>query len=578
MRKCHLFSLLSLFLLLPASIIWAQTITSQKGLTTAVFTTQYGAVKIYLPDDIRPGDVISGTVVAEPEGRNARQTEKNLAELIKYSVGIDGNKFPVKPGSSAFNWLVHQEKKLTSPLELLHVSGYKAGQLTLQFMELPVKMPASPEKCFIPPHALTAAPLKIPGPFDGDMATTQCSLNNQPMPILAESPRSCVVSYPTGGSGINNLQVKENGQQRCARDVSGVQLNVSAGKLDLQRGEKTYVDVSITGLQGIPDTCTLTVTNATPTVVTMSPSNNVVIPLIPDSLSGGTFNRRFDIKSNRAGGFVVNVDLSMVEDWLNPYPDEDPSDNCNCSVKASIVKRTFINPRHTFSALAQKSCTGGQHCGEGTMSWMWEIAAGNENAEIVDDSRSKAIVTIQPKNSGKFILKLFAMNTCGDGTFCVDQAFCNENGDEVNNPAEEGKTEEPRQPTEPQKPKDPSSSCACDAGCSIKKTATNGNEVSYSVEVKALCVGTYGSGSTRSICTAGAPVYKWSIGPSGKDVAEIVGKTDGESVKVKHKKEGNYTLYVKGEVVCSDGTICEFICNWEQSIPPFLLSKPVCHR
>lgn len=44
-----------------------------KGLTTAVFPTQYGIVKVNLPDDIRPGDMISGTVVAESKGNNAKQ-------------------------------------------------------------------------------------------------------------------------------------------------------------------------------------------------------------------------------------------------------------------------------------------------------------------------------------------------------------------------------------------------------------------------------------------------------------------------------------------------------------------------
>jgi hypothetical protein len=69
---------LSLFLLVIASKTRAQTISSQKGLTTAVFPTQYGDIKVFLPDDDRPGDVKSGTVVAEPIGNNAWQTNKIL--------------------------------------------------------------------------------------------------------------------------------------------------------------------------------------------------------------------------------------------------------------------------------------------------------------------------------------------------------------------------------------------------------------------------------------------------------------------------------------------------------------------
>ncbi|HRB40989.1 MAG TPA: hypothetical protein PKX86_09805, partial [Bacteroidia bacterium] len=65
MRKLlHFSALLSLFLLVPASIIWAQKISSEKGLTTATFNTPNGVIKVYLPDDIRQGDIISGTVVS----------------------------------------------------------------------------------------------------------------------------------------------------------------------------------------------------------------------------------------------------------------------------------------------------------------------------------------------------------------------------------------------------------------------------------------------------------------------------------------------------------------------------------
>ena len=569
MRKCYLLTVLSLFLLVPTSIIRAQTISSQKGLTTAVFPTQYGNVKILLPDDIRKGDVITGTVVLEPQGNNARQTERNLAELVKFSVSIDGNKYAVPEKSTPFKWLVAMDRQLNCPIELLHVSGNKAHELTYQLKPTGTENPPHRANCVIPSHALTATPMRITGSFDGDLSNTKCSLNNQPMETLAESPRACIVSFPGNAGGPNRMQVNEKGKELCNKQVSGVQLNVAAGKLNLRKGENTYVDVTITGLQGLQDTCMLTVINGTPGTVNLLPSNNVVIPLIPDSVKSGTYSKRFDIQSTRTGGFVVNVDFSIPEYYEHPFPDDNAEKVCNCTITVSGVKRTIHNPRPTFQALVQKSCTGpaGQ-CGIGTVTYSWNIAAGKENADIADVSHTKPIVTIQPKNAGKFILQLTATNTCADGTSCTDVKYYNENGDEVGNPADEGRTDEPRQPTEPQKPKDPSSSCACDAVCDIKKTGTDGNEVSYAVDVKAICVGTHGSGSSRSICTAGKPTYKWSIGKSGKDVAEIIGKAEGESVKVKHKKEGSYTLYVNGEVVCSDGTICEFVCSVEQTIPP----------
>ncbi len=86
---------------------------------------------------------------------------------------------------------------------------------------------------------------------------------------------------------------------------------VSAGKLNLRRGEKTYVDVTVSGLQNLRDTAILSLNNLTTDVVAMQPANSIVIPLAPDSIGAGTYNRRFDIQSIKTGNFIVNVNLDL---------------------------------------------------------------------------------------------------------------------------------------------------------------------------------------------------------------------------------------------------------------------------
>lgn len=51
----------------------AQIISSEKGLTTAEFILSEGKIKIYLPEDIRQGDHISGTVVMEAAGNTEKE-------------------------------------------------------------------------------------------------------------------------------------------------------------------------------------------------------------------------------------------------------------------------------------------------------------------------------------------------------------------------------------------------------------------------------------------------------------------------------------------------------------------------
>ena len=287
----------------------SQTITSQKGLITAVFNTSSGRIKVYLPDDIRPGETFSGRIITEPFGKNARQTGNNLAELKKYSISISSEKYSVD-NDKPFQFLLHTDRLIAVPIELINVSGIKTGELIIQVAAQ--KNQASPSgQCIIPTHALSGSPLQITGPFDGDASNTKCSLNNKPIEVLAESPRQCVILYPSDAKEIQTLTVTEKNQPECVQKISGVQMQVSAGKLSLQKGEKTYIDVSISGLQNLPDTAVLTLDNITMNIVAMQPMNHVVIPLPPDSVGSGIFNKRFNIQSIKTGDFTVNVNLDL---------------------------------------------------------------------------------------------------------------------------------------------------------------------------------------------------------------------------------------------------------------------------
>lgn len=58
------------------------------GLTVVTFTVNPGTIKVYLPDDMRAGDTISGTVIAEPNGQTPEERAKNKAGLQDYVVAI----------------------------------------------------------------------------------------------------------------------------------------------------------------------------------------------------------------------------------------------------------------------------------------------------------------------------------------------------------------------------------------------------------------------------------------------------------------------------------------------------------
>ena len=492
MKKNFILIILTLSLLISVLMTRAQNISSQKGLTTALFTVAQGNIKIYLPDDIRPGDMISGRIIAEPIGKNEKQLAKNLVELKKYSIGFNGEKFPVDNAGKGFQCLINKDRPMTGVMELMNATGTKAGECVIPSQQKNDQKPASLQ-CSIPTHALCGSPLRITGPFDGNLGTTQCSLDNKPLEVLAESPRQCITSYPPNAGGLQTLTVQENAKPLCSKNISGVEMNLSAGELDLVKGQKTYIDVKITGLQNLPAPAILTLNNITTEVVVMRPSNNIIITLAPDSVKDGTFNRRFDIQSIRSGGFTINVNLDLPDVMMEKAPVNNNNNNkkCNCSITAWPALRYTTNSGHSFGAVIVKSCNG-QDCSEKNLAKKWEIVSGENNADITKVNDEKGYVTVKPKNAGSFVLKFSATLTCSDGSSCTAVKFINERGNEVPAVGDGEKPDEPKVLIVPDIPKIPTTDSIPHDGKVCPRTVTANSLPKMDGGLK---LGTFGSGT-----------------------------------------------------------------------------------
>jgi len=284
----------------------AQTVSSHKGLTTAVFNLQQGKIKIYLPDDIRPGETISGTVATEPAGESEKEKIRNKESLEKYTVhlldAVSGKeelfrffRFSTKSSSPSITLSLNNKTVSTAVIPMNNITG-------------------NPGRLSLPAHILTAAPARITGPFDGDAANTRCRIDGVAMEILAESPRQCIIKIPDAASGPHIVAVFEN-NKTTEKTVSAVNIDVNAGKLNLQKGEKTYVDVTITGLQNLPSDAILTCVNTTTAVVTMTGGESQLITIAPANVSAtGTFNKHFELQSTKTGSFSVTVNLDLPEE------------------------------------------------------------------------------------------------------------------------------------------------------------------------------------------------------------------------------------------------------------------------
>ncbi|MBC8030454.1 MAG: hypothetical protein H7Z16_10115 [Pyrinomonadaceae bacterium] len=69
------------------------------GLNTVTFKVVQGRVIVRLPDDIRAGDTISGTVITEPKGETPEERAKNQNVLLSLAIEIDGKRVEPFAGS-----------------------------------------------------------------------------------------------------------------------------------------------------------------------------------------------------------------------------------------------------------------------------------------------------------------------------------------------------------------------------------------------------------------------------------------------------------------------------------------------
>lgn len=274
-----------------------------------MYNQPQGIIKVYLPEDIQSGETISGTVIMSASGKNQKEQSRNAASMQKYSLLLKGSFSENEMLSGSFHLTIKDSKPSVTLLE--------SGK-TVSTIDIPLKNGMTTKTAFqLPTHSLTSAPFRISGPFDGNSSTTKCLIDGKEIEILAESPRQCLMKMPEANSGPHTLTLTENGKT-IEEKMNAVNMEVGAGKLNLQKGEKTYVDVKITGLQNLPSNATLSITNTTTGVVTMLGGESQLFTIQPATITdAGIFTKRCDLQSLRTGSFSVTVDLQLPEENTN---------------------------------------------------------------------------------------------------------------------------------------------------------------------------------------------------------------------------------------------------------------------
>ena len=278
-----------------------------------------GTIRVRLPADMAAGDTISGTVVAEPSGGTDAERAANASALNGYVVDTGTAKsgagrrvltFVLPAGAAALT------------LTILRARGDVAARsaLPVKAQQTSFGRPPQPADYHFPQVATPGRPLRISGPFSGDIAQTTLAIGGTAAELIAESPRTLVTAPAPGVTGPSAYRLEEHGLTVSA-PCNVVSLALTAPSTKLAKGEHTVLSVAVAGLEGIREPVRLQLLNATPDVVSVAGGPSQLLTIAPSDVRGGTYRTDRDVTGLRAGSFSLNA---LLDEQAPPLVDGGP--------------------------------------------------------------------------------------------------------------------------------------------------------------------------------------------------------------------------------------------------------------
>jgi hypothetical protein len=305
--------------LILALLCWQLSVVAQvetetkQGLRRTTFTTDRGEVSIYLPNMLKKGDRISGTVMAEPSGKNDRQWEKNKAVLSGYVIEMEEapeNDAAVK--QDFFKWTI--PATITGGIIHYALKDEKGQTVAVEEMEIAETMDVVPssEQLVVPPAVMEGSLIPARSNiFDGDLMNTRIKTGDRSAFILAESTREAFFVCPEDVIGPQTIMVIEGNEVQKA-ETHVVAIDMTAERTELMRGESTEVTISISGLEGIEVPIPVNVVNESPNTVMLAGGNEQVIYITPNQVSeAGIFTETVNVMARNSGPFSIYADIAL---------------------------------------------------------------------------------------------------------------------------------------------------------------------------------------------------------------------------------------------------------------------------
>lgn len=285
-----------------------------KPQTISVKTISGEVVDVFVPSLMLPGDQVTASVVP--------QTPSNT--LNGAVVDVNNNKSNLRDKLVTFIVPV----AATIPLILKDAGGQPVARAAIPVtggtllppginINRPPLPPATATGNFVaPPLVQAGSILPLTGSFDGEARNTNVRMGGRTVEVMAESPWQCFIQVPENMPvGGITIQVIENGAAVTTQPVNVIKLELTAPKTNLLRGQKTTINVKVTGLEGI-NTGTrpaqVIINNFSPNTIQFSneSGNTITRNISNNEIKNGTYNTTAGITATNSGAFSVSADVT----------------------------------------------------------------------------------------------------------------------------------------------------------------------------------------------------------------------------------------------------------------------------
>ncbi len=325
-----------LLLLFSTQYAFTQKVTENntKGLKTIEFETPNGKIKVFLPETIHAGDIISGSVIAEPKGKNEKQKLKNKNILNGMIVEMEENRDTVR--KKKFTWKIPQKiigKKI--PLVYKNHKGKLLGTIEIPCLEekkqQTTKQDINVGDFKFPSYIRAGEKEIITGVFDGDFSNTRIEFPDKSIQPLVESPDRIIFETPKEINGHTEMELIES-NTHINTSVNILDLELSADKLNLRKSEQTNIHIKVIGLKELNEDVPLKIDNISSNI-NMRGGNYQEIIIIPseDTNEEGIYSRTVNITALMDGDYSISV--SIIPPEPHPIANKENEILCDCRIK-----------------------------------------------------------------------------------------------------------------------------------------------------------------------------------------------------------------------------------------------------